>query len=80
MLMIYVFYVRLSELQTMHNESQMILQETRHSLKDAIAQGNEGIESKMAENKEEAKDSLTSLRYGFGTEFLRLYNNKRRTD
>jgi hypothetical protein len=47
----------------MHNETQMFLQETKHALKDAIVQGNEGIESKLAENKEEAKDSIISLRY-----------------
>ncbi|XP_011504784.1 PREDICTED: uncharacterized protein LOC105367713 [Ceratosolen solmsi marchali] len=56
------FYVRVAELQTMHNETQMFLQETKHALKDAIVQGNEGIELKMAENKEETRDSITSLR------------------
>lgn len=51
----------------MHNESQMSLQETSHALKDTIVQGNEGIETKMTESKEEARDSITSLRYIFIT-------------
>uniref|UniRef100_A0ABD2XGL1 Paramyosin n=1 Tax=Trichogramma kaykai TaxID=54128 RepID=A0ABD2XGL1_9HYME len=53
---------RISELHTMHNETQMSLQEARHALKDAIVVGNERIESRMNENKEESRDKMTSLK------------------
>ncbi|XP_014215326.1 uncharacterized protein LOC106644383 [Copidosoma floridanum] len=53
---------RISEVQTMHNETQMSLEEARHALQDAVVQGNEGIATRMSENREEARDSVTALR------------------
>ena len=62
------FYIKFfcfstSELHTMHNETQMSLQEARHALKDTILQGNERIENRMNENKEESRDKMSTLRY-----------------
>lgn len=60
--LIYFLY-RLTELQVLHNETQMSMQEMKHVLKNSIDQGNEGIESRISENKEETRDSITNLRY-----------------
>lgn len=49
-------------MQALHNETQVMLQETKHALKDIIAQGIDNIEDRITEGKEEMKDSVATLR------------------
>lgn len=49
-------------MQALHNETQVMLQETKHALKDIIAQGIDNIEDRITEGKEEMKDSVAMLR------------------
>lgn len=53
---------RINEVQALHNETQVMLQETKHALKDIIAQGIDNIEDRITEGKEEMKDSVATLR------------------
>lgn len=53
---------RMSEVQTLHNETQTVLQEAKHELKDAIARSAGNTEDKITEGKDETKDSITALR------------------
>lgn len=49
-------------MQTLHNETQAMLQETKHALKDIIVHGINNIEDRITEAKEETKDSVSALR------------------
>lgn len=53
---------RISEIQTLHNESQAFLQETKHVLEDIVTRGINDIESKLMEIKDETKDTVGALR------------------
>ncbi|KAL6260000.1 hypothetical protein P5V15_009907 [Pogonomyrmex californicus] len=53
---------RINEVQTLHNETQVMLQETKHALKDIITQSIDNIDDRIAETKEETKDSIAALR------------------
>lgn len=52
----------MSEVQTLHNETQTVLQEAKHELKDTIARSAGNVEDKITEGKDETKDSVTALR------------------
>lgn len=49
-------------MHTLHNETQTVLQEAKHELKDAIARGADSVEDKITEGKDETKDSVAALR------------------
>ncbi|XP_050461287.1 centromere-associated protein E isoform X1 [Cataglyphis hispanica] len=53
---------RINEVQALHNETQAMLQETKHALKDVVTRGINNIEDKITETKEETKDSVAALR------------------
>lgn len=53
---------RINEVQALHNETQAMLQETKHALKDIVTQGINNIEDRITEGKEETKDSVAALR------------------
>ena len=53
----------MTDVQTMHNDTQMSLQETKNTLKAAILEYSGQIESRIAENTEEGRDLMTSLRW-----------------
>ncbi|KAL6424935.1 hypothetical protein ACFW04_010068 [Cataglyphis niger] len=53
---------RINEVQALHNETQAMLQETKHALKDVVTRGINNIEDKIIETKEETKDSVAALR------------------
>ena len=53
---------RISELQSLHNETQMSLQETKHVLRDSVIRGSDGLESKIVESKEDIKYTISNLR------------------
>ncbi|XP_066589484.1 putative leucine-rich repeat-containing protein DDB_G0290503 isoform X2 [Prorops nasuta] len=53
---------RINEVNTLHNETQMLLQEAKHTLQDAVAQGVNGLQKKMIEGTEETKDNIGALR------------------
>lgn len=53
---------RINEVQALHNETQAMLQENKHVLKDVITRGIDNIEERIAEGKEETKDSVAILR------------------
>ena len=53
---------RLNEVQMLHNETQAMLQETKHALKDIVTKSINNIEDKITETKEETKDSVAALR------------------
>jgi len=48
--------------QILHNETQAMLQETKHVLKDIVTRGIDNIEDKITEGKEETKDLMATLR------------------
>lgn len=50
-------------MQTLHNETQTLLQEAKHTLKDIITKGLNNIENKLTESKDEIKDNIGALRY-----------------
>lgn len=54
---------RTIEMQTLHNKTQILLQETKHILKDIVAKGVDDIENKLIETKNETKDTIGALRY-----------------
>ncbi|XP_015604031.1 uncharacterized protein LOC107271934 [Cephus cinctus] len=62
---------KVSEVQTLYNESQMSLQETKHTLENVIQRGIDGVGNKVSESKEEVKDTVSALR-------LDLANNAER--
>lgn len=49
----------------MHDETQMTLQEAKHSLNDAIRLGNENVEKRILDNQQESRNSLAFLRWEF---------------
>lgn len=49
-------------MQALHNETQAMLQETKHALKDVVTQGIDNIQDRIMEGKEETKDSVAALR------------------
>ncbi|XP_061936369.1 uncharacterized protein LOC108003013 isoform X2 [Apis cerana] len=50
------------EMQTLHNKTQILLQETKHSLKDIVTKEVDDIENKLIETKNETKDTIGALR------------------
>lgn len=63
---------RISELQSLHNETQMALQETKHVLRDYVTRGNDGLESKIVESKEDIKYAISNLRMDMGANADRI--------
>ncbi|TGZ53630.1 centromere-associated protein E isoform X1 [Temnothorax curvispinosus] len=53
---------RINEVQALHNETQAMLQEAKHALKDIVTRGIDNIGDKITESKEETKDSVAALR------------------
>ncbi|XP_012223947.1 putative leucine-rich repeat-containing protein DDB_G0290503 isoform X2 [Linepithema humile] len=53
---------RLDQVQTLYNETQIALQETKHTLKDFLIRGVDDIGDRITEVKEETKNSVTELR------------------
>ncbi|OAD57557.1 hypothetical protein WN48_01735 [Eufriesea mexicana] len=53
---------QITELQILHNETQMLLQETKHALKDTVTSGVNDIENKLTKTKDETKDTIGVLR------------------
>ncbi|XP_011143316.1 kinectin isoform X2 [Harpegnathos saltator] len=53
---------RINDVQTLHNETQTMLQETKHALKDIVTRGIDHITDGVMEAKEETKDTVTALR------------------
>lgn len=49
-------------MQTLHNKTQILLQETKHILKDIVTKGVDDIENKLIETKNETKDTIGALR------------------
>lgn len=49
-------------MQALHNETQAMLQETKHALKDIVTLGIDNIQDRITEGKEETKDSVAALR------------------
>lgn len=49
-------------MQTLHNETQTVLQEAKHALKDIVTRGIDHITDGVKEAKEETKDTVTALR------------------
>lgn len=49
-------------MQTLHNETQAMLQEAKHELKDIVTRGIDNIQDRITEGKEETKDSVEALR------------------
>ncbi|KYN44934.1 hypothetical protein ALC56_00586 [Trachymyrmex septentrionalis] len=64
---------RINEVQALHNETQVTLQETKHALKDIFTRGINNIEDSITESKEETKDLVTTLR-------MNLANNAERVN
>ncbi|XP_060819929.1 centromere-associated protein E isoform X2 [Bombus pascuorum] len=53
---------QITEMQTLHNETQTLLQEAKHTLKDIVTKGLNNIENKLTESKDETKDNIGALR------------------
>lgn len=53
---------RINEVQTFHNETQTMLQEVKHALKDVVTRSINNVEDRITEAKEETKESVTALR------------------
>ncbi|XP_076663281.1 uncharacterized protein LOC143366259 isoform X2 [Andrena cerasifolii] len=53
---------RISELQTLHNETQTRLQEAKHNLKDIVTKGINDIDDKLMEAKNDTKETIGALR------------------
>lgn len=49
-------------MQTLHNETQTMLQETKHTLKDALARNMQETGNRITEVDEETKNSVMALR------------------
>ncbi|XP_051174460.1 coiled-coil domain-containing protein 146 [Leptopilina boulardi] len=63
---------RISELHSLHNETQMALQDTKHVLRDYVTRGNDGLESKIVESKEDIKYVISNLRMDMGANADRM--------
>lgn len=57
-----ILLFRISEMQTLHNETQTLLQEAKHALKDVVTKGISNVESKLTETRNETKDTIGALR------------------
>ncbi|KAH0950863.1 hypothetical protein HN011_008744 [Eciton burchellii] len=53
---------KVNEMQTLHNETQTMLQETKHTLKDILIHNMDDTENRITEATEETKNSVTALR------------------
>lgn len=54
---------RTIEMQTLHNKTQILLQEIKYTLKDIVTKRVDDIENKLIETKNETKDTIGALRY-----------------
>ncbi|KAK2579555.1 hypothetical protein KPH14_010854 [Odynerus spinipes] len=53
---------QVNEARALHNETEMLLQETKHTIKDIIVRESNDIQNKILKNGEEAKDTVEALR------------------
>ncbi|CAK9811078.1 hypothetical protein ANTPLA_LOCUS6830 [Anthophora plagiata] len=53
---------RTNDIQSLHNETQTLLQETEHTLKESFTKGINVIENKLVETKNETEDTIGTLR------------------
>ncbi|CAK9801492.1 hypothetical protein ANTQUA_LOCUS2860 [Anthophora quadrimaculata] len=53
---------RTNDIQSLHNETQTLLQETEHTLKESFTKGINAIENKLVETKNETEDTIGALR------------------
>lgn len=53
---------RVNDIQNSHNETQTVLQEVKHALKDMVTRGIDHITDEVKEAKEETKDAVMALR------------------
>ncbi|CAK9823881.1 hypothetical protein ANTRET_LOCUS2134 [Anthophora retusa] len=53
---------RTNDIQSLHNETQTLLQETEHTLKESFTKGINVIENKLVETKNETEDTIGALR------------------
>ncbi|XP_032662987.1 uncharacterized protein LOC116840426 isoform X3 [Odontomachus brunneus] len=53
---------RINNIQTLHNETQTMLQEAKHALKDIVTRGIDHITDGVKEAKEETKNAVSALR------------------
>ncbi|XP_029052429.1 centromere-associated protein E isoform X2 [Osmia bicornis bicornis] len=53
---------RTHEMQSLHNEIETLLNETKHDLKDVVTKGITAMENKLTETKNETKDTIGALR------------------
>jgi len=60
--LIAILRYRVNEMQTLHNETQTMLQETKHTLKDILTRNMDDTENRIAEATEGTKNSVTALR------------------
>jgi len=60
--LIAILRYRVNEMQTLHNETQTMLQETKHTLKDILIHNMDDTENRITEATEETKNSVTALR------------------
>ncbi|XP_035721178.1 centromere-associated protein E-like isoform X2 [Vespa mandarinia] len=53
---------QVNEARTLHNETELLLQETKHTIKDIIIKESTDIQNKIMKSKEESKDTVEALR------------------
>ncbi|XP_076228588.1 uncharacterized protein LOC116426366 isoform X1 [Nomia melanderi] len=53
---------RNNDIQALHNESQTLLQDAKHSLKDVVVERINNVEKKLIQTKNETKEIIRSLR------------------
>nr|XP_012149178.1 PREDICTED: centromere-associated protein E isoform X2 [Megachile rotundata] len=53
---------RIHEVQSLHNETETLLQETKEVLKDVVSKGMTNVENKITEAKYETKEAIGTLR------------------
>ncbi|XP_047359331.1 uncharacterized protein LOC124952860 isoform X2 [Vespa velutina] len=53
---------QVNEARTLHNETELLLQETKHTIKDIIIKESIDIQNKIMKSKEESKDTVEALR------------------
>uniref|UniRef100_A0A0C9RKG0 DDB_G0290503_3 protein n=1 Tax=Fopius arisanus TaxID=64838 RepID=A0A0C9RKG0_9HYME len=51
-----------SDIRTLHNETQAVLQETKHALREAMAREGHEVDAKVQETSQEMKDAIGELR------------------
>ncbi|OXU21163.1 hypothetical protein TSAR_005394 [Trichomalopsis sarcophagae] len=54
---------RVSELQTIYNETRASLQEMRYAVKVAIVEGNQALQTRMTADEKNVQESISSLRF-----------------